>query len=378
MPKKAQELSALEIKEITKEGRYAVGSVAGLLLVVKENSRSWILRTMVGKKRRNIGLGPYPEVKLAQARKKANEMKEQIENGIDPVEQRKSNRAALIASQDGKITFIKAARICHEKKQTEFKNVKHSKQWISSLEKYVFPIIGRMSVDEIDVPYILQVLEPIWQEKTETATRVRQRIEAVLSWATASEYREGDNPAKWQGNLDAILPKPNKIRKVKHHAALSYKEINSFITELKKQKSIAARCLEFLIYTACRSGEIRGATWEEFDFENKIWTIPEERMKAGKPHRVPLTDDMIQLLNNLPRFEDSAFLFPGARGGPLSDMALSMLCRRMNVEAVPHGFRSTFRDWAAECTNFPREVCEQALAHTIPSAVEAAYRRGDL
>ena len=379
MPKKAKELFALDIKRITKPGRYAVGFISGLLLVVKDSgAKSWILRTVIGKKRRNIGLGGYPEISLAKARERAREAKELIEQGVDPIEQRKARRLAFLNSQNGRMTFSEAARRCHEKKVAEFKNTKHAKQWIASIKRYAYPIIGRMAIEDIEMTHILKILEPIWQDKTETATRLRQRLEQVLNWATISGYRKGDNPARWKGHLEAILPLPNKIKKVKHMPALSWKEINPFMTELRKRREITARCLEFLILTACRSGECRLATWNEIDLENKIWTISGDRMKAGKPHRVPLTDDMLKLLLNLPRLEDSLYIFPAPRGGALSDMALSMLCRRMEVEAVPHGFRSTFRDWAAESTNYPREVAEQALAHTISNAVEAAYRRGDL
>lgn len=222
------------------------------------------------------------------------------------------------------------------------------------------------------------MLQPIWQEKTETASRLRQRLEAILAWATVSGHRSGDNPARWQGHLDAVLPKPGKVYKKKHHAALPWQEISGFMQDLRKREGMGARALEFIILTAARSGGVRLATWHEIDMENKVWTIPGERMKAGKEHKVPLTDDAILLLQSLPRFGGSEYVFPAARGGALSDMSISAVCRRMKVNAVPHGFRSTFRDWCSENTNFPREVAEMALAHAIDSAVEQAYRRGDL
>lgn len=379
MPKKAKELTALDMKRISKPGRHTVGIIPGLMLVVKDSgSKSWILRTMVGSKRRNIGLGGYPEVTLAKAREKARQMKEDIRKGIDPVEQRKAVKMALRASQNGRMTFAEAAQKCHEKKVPEFKNQKHAKQWIRSVERYAFPVIGNMAVEDVELSHILNILEPIWSEKTETATRLRQRLEQILNWAKISGYRKGDNAAAWKGHLDAILPAPTKIKKVNHMRALPWKEVNPFMVELRKREGMAARCLEFVIFTACRSGEVRFAVWDEIDLESRIWTIPGERMKAGKEHRVPITSDAVTLLENLPRFEDSNYVFAAPRGGPLSDMALSAVCRRMAVNAVPHGFRSTFRDWAAETTNFPREVAEQALAHTLSSAVEAAYRRGDL
>jgi len=378
MPKKAKELSALEVKRLSKPGRHAVGGINGLMLVVKDSgAKSWILRTVVGERRRNIGLGSYPEISLADAREAAREVKKKIRQGVDPVEERKAARRLMI-EQSKRMPFSEAARLCHEKKQSEFKNEKHRKQWFSTIERYAIPVIGDMPVDEVELQHILSVLEPIWHTKTETATRLRQRLEAVLSWATVSGHRSGDNPARWQGHLDAVLPKPNKLKKVNHHTALPYQQMGAFMKDLRQRKGTTARCLEFIILTACRSGEARLAVWNEIDLENKVWTIPGDRMKAGKDHTVPLTDDAIRLLKNLPRFEGSNYIFAAARGGPLSDMAISAVCRRMEVAAVPHGFRSTFRDWAAEQTNFPREVAEMALAHTIESAVEAAYRRGDL
>ncbi len=379
MPKKIKELSALDVRNIKEPGRHAVGGVPGLLLHVKESgSKSWILRVMIGNKRRSIGLGGFPGVSLAQAREKARNVKETIEGGIDPVAERQARRQALIKSQMEKMTFAEAAHLCHEKKKPEFRSEKHSRLWIASINKYAIPVIGDLPVDEIELQHILKVLEPIWQEKTETATRLRQRLEHILSWSTVSGHRTGENPARWKGHLDTVLPKPSKIHKKKHYAALPWQEIGSFIQELRKRDGISARCLEFIILTACRSGEARLATWDEMDLENKVWTIPGERMKAEKEHAVPLTDEVVNLLKALPRFEGSPYVFPAARGGSLSDMAVSMVCRRMKVDAVPHGFRSSFRDWAAENTNFPREVCEMALAHSIESKVEAAYRRGDL
>lgn len=379
MPKKARELSALDVKRITKPGRYAVGTVPGLILVVKDSgAKSWILRTMMGSKRRNMGLGGYPEISLAKSRERARGAKELISNGIDPIEQKRAVRLALMNSQNGRMRFAEAARKCHEKKVPEFRNPKHSKQWLRSVEKYAFPIIGNMAVEDIDLSHILNILEPVWQDKTETATRLRQRLEQVFNWATISGYRKGNNPARWKGHLDAILPTPSKIKKVKHFAALPWKDIGPFIVDLRKVEGMGARVLEFIILTACRSGEARFAVWGEIDFEKRVWTIPAERMKNKKEHKVPLVDDAIRLLKNLPQFEGSNYIFTAPRGGPLSDMTISAVCRRMQVKAVPHGFRSTFRDWTAENTNYPREVSEMCLAHSISSAVEAAYRRGDL
>ncbi len=379
MPRKVEEMSALQVRQITKPGKHSVGGVPGLQLVVKDKGpKSWALRTMVGNLRRNIGLGGFPEVSLTRAREKAREMKELIDQGIDPVHARRDRRTALIKSQASQMTFEKAARLCHKKKAVEFRNAKHAKDWVSSVERYAYSVIGKISVSEIELSHILKVLEPIWTTKTETATRLRQRLEYILNWATVSGYRTGDNPARWKGHLDAVLPSPNKIRKTKHFPALPWQKIGGFMKNLRAKDGMSARCLEFTILTACRSGESRLATWDEICLNARVWTIPKERMKAGKEHKVPLTDRAIQILQGLPRFEDSEYVFTAPRGGPLSDMALSMLCRRMKVDAVPHGFRSTFKDWAAESTNFPREVSEMALAHAIESKVEAAYRRGDL
>jgi len=379
MPKRAKEWTALECKKTTKPGSYAVGAISGLQLVVKPSqAKSWVLRTMVGIKRRHIGLGPYPEVSLAEAREKARRMKKEIKAGVDPVETRRAARFELIRSQNGRMTFREAARLCHEKVASESRNKKHQRQWLSSLEQHAFPKIGHMAVDDIDLPHVLAVLEPIWTTRTVTATRVRARMETVLNWSIVSGYRKGDNAARWKGHLDTILPQPKKIRKVRHHRALPWRDIGAFMRDLRSRDGMAARALEFLILTAARSGEVRMATWDEVDFAARTWTVPGSRMKAGKEHAVPLPDAAVRLLEDLPRFEGSPYVFTAARGGPLSDMAISAVCRRMGVDAVPHGFRSTFRDWAAESTNFPREVCEQALAHTLPSAVEAAYRRGDL
>ncbi|MGM0593476.1 MAG: tyrosine-type recombinase/integrase [Pseudomonadota bacterium] len=377
MPKKAKELSATEVRRLTTPGLHAVGGVSGLLLrVTKTGSASWILRVMAGNRRRDIGLGGFPDVPLAQARVKARETKEQIKQGIDPVEQRKAARDALIAAQAKELSFKEAAIQCHKVRAAEFRNVKHAKDWINSLERYVFPVFGSLPVAEVDVLHVLETLRPIWETRTETATRVRQRIEAVLAWATVSRYRSGDNPARWSGNLEATLAKPAKASKVKHHRALPWQEIPGFMTALRKMEGMGARALEFAILTAARSGEVRLATWEEIDLGAKLWTIPGERMKAGKPHRVPLSDDAVKLLKEIPRL--SEYVFTAPRGGVLSDMSMSAVTRRMKVDAVPHGFRSSFKDWARSSTAYPDEVSELALAHVNSDATRAAYARDEL
>jgi len=262
-------------------------------------------------------------------------------------------------------------------KSAEWSNAKHRQQWKNTLETYAAPYLGNLAVSTIDVPHMLACLEPIWQTKNETANRVRGRIESILDWATVRKYRTGENPARWKGHLDKVLPAPSKIQKVEHHRALPIDAIKSFMKDLRQRPGMAARALEFVVLTAARSGEVRGATWPEFDLQAKIWTIPGERMKAGNEHRVPLSSDALRLLQQLPRLAETDLLFPGSKLQVLSDMSLTAVMRRMKVDAVPHGFRSTFRDWASERTNYPRDLAEQALAHTLQSKVEAAYRRGD-
>jgi integrase len=332
----------------------------------------------VGGKRRDIGLGGFPSVSLALAREKAARARDAIEQGIDPVEARKAARAALIAQRASTVTFDHAADRYLSAKTREFRNAKHAAQWGSTLRAYASPVIGSLPVADVTLPHIVSILEPIWQTKTETATRLRGRIEAVLSWATVSGYRSSDNPARWKGNLDAVLPKPRKIAKVKHHPALPVDDMPAFMERLREREGIAARALEFLCLTAARSGEVKGARWDEIDLAAKIWTVPAERMKARRPHRVPLPAEAVRLLKALPRFSDNPLCFPAPRGGQFSNMALIAVMRRMELDAVPHGFRSTFRDWAAERTAYPRELAEAALAHVNADKVEAAYLRTDL
>ncbi len=379
MPKQAPELSPMAVKRLDKPGLHAVGGVPGLFLrIASGGSRQWILRATVGRKRRDIGLGGYPGVTLAQARENAREAREKIRQGIDPSEERKAARAALMAAQAKALTFDEAARRCHDSKAPEFRNDKHGKDWISSLERYASPVIGDLPVTDVELPHVLEILEPIWQSKTETATRVRQRIESVLTWATVRGYRSGENPARWEGNLKEVLPNPTKVAKVTHHRALPWNEMGQFMADLRQREGMAARALEFLVLTAARSGEVRLATWDEIDLDAGIWTVPAERIKAGRQHRVPLSDDAMAVLKGLPRIEGSSYIFPAARGGPLSDMALSALCKRMGVDATPHGFRSTLKDWARNRTAYPDEVSELALAHVNSDATRAAYARDEL
>ena len=377
MPKRAVELSAVAVRRIAKPGLHAVGGVAGLLLqVTKAGARSWILRATVGSKRRDIGLGAFPDVTLAQARHHARETRDKIRQGVDPIAEREAVRQALIASQRARLTFAEAARRKHAAIAGEFRNAKHAKQWLSTLERYAVPIIGDMDVSTIELPHVLGVLEPIWQSKTETASRVRQRMEAVFSWAIVSGHRTGTNPAEWKGNLSEVLAAPAKIAKATHHRALPWPGMPGFMADLRQRKGTAARALEFAILTAARSGEVRLAAWDEFDIEAGIWTVPADRIKAGKQHRVPLSPEALAIIRAMPK--GSQYVFAGQRGGALSDMALSSVTKRMGVEAVPHGFRSSFKDWARNKTSAADEVSELALAHVNSDATRAAYARDEL
>lgn len=379
MPKRAQELSALEVKRLVAPGFHSVGGVAGLALYVKPSgTRSWVLRVVIGAKRRDIGLGAYPEVTLADARDTARKMKQQIRDGIDPVEHRRELASRLLAAQTVGMTFDECAAAYIKAHRDGWKSPKHAAQWGSTLRLYASPVIGAMLARHVETPHVLRILEPIWSEKTETATRLRARIELVLDWATVRKERDGLNPARWRGHLDKLLPKPSKVADRGHHAALPWHQIGAFMAYLAEIDGMGAAALRFAILTAARSGEVRGATWSEIDIEARTWTVPAERMKAGREHRVPLSDAALALLAGLPRYVDNPLVFPGSKGRQISDMTLSAVVRRLDVPVTVHGFRSTFRDWAAESTAYPGDVVEMALAHTISNKVEAAYRRGDL
>lgn len=370
-------LSALAVKRADRPGYLPDGG--GLYLRgTKSGTGSWVFRYERDGQRRELGLGGVLFVNLAEARKKAAELRHQIGAGETPSGVRAQARQHALTRR----TFEWCAEQTIAAKRPEWKSAKHAEQWITTLRDYAFPVIGTMPVDDVELAHIKAILAPIWNAKTETATRLRARLEAVLSWAAAAGYRDRErpNPARWKGNLDALLPKPSKIAKVTHHAALAIDAMPSFMEALRQREGMAARALEFVVLTAARSGEVRGATWDEIDLSAKIWTIPAERMKAGKEHRVPITPAALAVLKKvIPLKLQAGFtVFPAKKGGELSDMALTEVMRRMDAPAVPHGFRSTFRDWASERTNYPREVAEMALAHAISNKVEAAYRRGDL
>lgn len=379
MAKKAKELSALAVSKLKDEGRYAVGGVDGLYLRIAGNSRAWVLRIKIGGKRCDVGLGPFSEIKLTDARELAREYRRKVREGVDPLKERRDARAATLIERAAAKTFKECAEAYIAANKAGWKNDKHVKQWSATLETYAYPTIGALPVASVAIAHILNILEPLWATKTETASRLRGRIETVLDWAKVRGYRDGENPARWRGHLDKTLPARNKVQKVEHHAALPYAEIGEFMVDLRKREGMSARALEFSILCASRSGEVRNATWAEMDTVGKVWTIPADRMKAGKEHRVPLSDAAVALLKAVPRVEGSNHVFPAPRGGALSDMALTAVLKRMErADLTQHGFRSTFRDWAGETTSYPREVIEHALAHQLADKAEAAYQRGDL
>lgn len=379
MPLKAKELTATAIKALKAEGRYAVGGVDGLYFRIAGNSRAWVLRFKVGDKRRDHGLGSYPEVSLADAREAAREYRRKARAGIDPLAEKRERKAAADVDKLKSKTFSECVSAYVLAKKAGWKNEKHAKQFSATLETYANPVIGQMSVSRVNTDHILDILKPIWTTKTETASRLRGRIEVVLNWAKFKGYRDGDNPARWRDHLKEELPAPSAVAKVKHHAALPYAHMGSFMSDLRKRAGISARALELSILCASRSGEVRLATWAEFDLAGALWTIPAERMKAGREHRVPLSPAAVELLSALPRVKGSAFAFAAPKGGALSDMSLTAVLKRMDRgDLTQHGFRSTFRDWAGETTAYPREVIEHALAHQLKDKAEAAYQRGDL
>jgi len=372
-------LSPRRIETERKRGRFADGG--GLYLQVGEKgTKSWLFRFMLDGKARQMGLGAVHTISLPEAREAALKCRKLLHEGMDPIEARKE---ALISQQlqtASAMTFKECAEAYIKSHSAGWRNAKHTAQWTSTLKTYVFPVFGSLPVQAVDTALVMKALDPIWQVKTETASRVRGRIEAILDWAKARNYREGENPARWKGHLDNLLPARSKVKKVKHHAALPYDEIGSFMNQLAERESVSARGLEFQILTAARTGEVMGANWAEIDIDKALWTIPAERTKTDVEHRVPLSTSVIALLEHMREISSSEFVFPGAKAGkPLSSMAFLQLLKRMGRgDLTAHGFRSTFRDWAAERTAFPREVAEMALAHTIGDKVEAAYRRGDL
>jgi integrase len=382
MPKKlSNALTPLTVKT-AKPGRLADGG--GLYLLVKDTgARSWVFRFMLHGKARDLGLGPAAgtdAVSLADARDKAAALRLEVKAGTDPLLER-GRKAAEAAAQAQAVkiastTFKTVAERYIADNRDSWRNPKHRQQWENTLASYVYPVIGDMPVAEVGKAHILEILEPIWKTKPETASRIRGRIETVIDAATARELRTGENPARWRGHLAHVLPKRSRLTRG-HHRALPYADLPAFVEKLRSRKAMAALALEFTILTAARTGEVIGATWEEIDFAKQVWTVPAHRMKAGREHRIPLSPRALEILETM-KPSGTTFVFAGERGGKLSSMAMAMLLRRMEIDVTAHGFRSAFRDWAAECTAYANEVCEAALAHTIGNRVEAAYRRGDL
>jgi len=367
-------LTARMVKALDQPGAYADGG--GLYLRVRtDGSKVWTFRYMRDGRAREMSLGPVRVVSLKDAREKAGKQRSLLVDGIDPIAARRADRG----KRKQVPTFRQACVLYIGTHGQSWRNAKHRAQWESTLKIYTYSVIGDMPVSDVDTGAVMKVLEPIWHEKPETASRLRGRIERVLDWAAVRGDRWGDNPARWRGHLQALLPAKTKVRSVKHFRALPWQDMPAFMAALRERGGISPRALEYAILTAARSGEVRLATWDEIDLDARLWTIPAERMKARKEHRVPLCDRSVAILEGMKPYADGELIFPGQkRGRPMSDMSLAAVLKRMQIGATVHGFRSTFRDWAAETTNFPREVAEHALAHSLPDKVEAAYRRGDL
>lgn len=359
-------------------GRYTDALVKGLHLWVKPNLKKyWIFRYSINQKQQNISLGSYPKVSISSARIIAQAARDEIDQGGNPLVTRKNKKIAATEGQEQlRKTFREFAADCVAKKQLEWSNAKHAKQWMYTLEEFAFPVIGHLTVDKVNTTHILSILTPIWATKTETASRLRGRLEWILAAASTLKLREGANPASWRGHLQTILPAPRKISKVTHFKALPYRLVPGFLQDLRSQASMVSLALEFTILNASRSGEVLGGLRSELC--DDIWVIPAERMKAKKEHRVPLCPRSIEILNVANVMNPgSKYLFSRA-DKPLSNMAMSMVLRRLGIDVTVHGFRSSFRDWVSEETNHASEVVEMALAHTIVNKVEAAYRRQDL
>jgi integrase len=366
--KKIAQLTALDVKRAKRRGLYADGGQL-YLQVHSDGNRSWIFR-YGAQGQRHHGLGAVHTVTLAEAREKARERRKLLLEGVDPIAAKKARKAAAQLEAAKSITFAEAAQTYINDHHAAWKNPKNQQQWRNTLATYAYPVIGKLPVAMIDTDLVKRVLQPIWHEKPETASRVRMRIERVLGWATVHGYRSGDNPARWRGHLDHLLPAQGKIAPVKHHAALPYADVPAFIRELRERDGAAAEAFEFLVLTATRTGEVLGATWDELDLKAETWVVPASRMKSAREHRVPLSARAVEILKEQPR--------DGERIFPFSNMAFLQLLKRMGRDVTAHGFRSSFRDWAAETHEAARDTVEMALAHRVSDKTEAAYRRGDL
>jgi integrase len=402
MPKIAKPLSDLQVRRITRVGWHAVGGVAGLLLQVRKPTnegaqipRSWILRVKVGEQRQPIGLGSYPQVSLAAAREQAAKLVVEAKQGVNLKAKKRALRSSLLSAAAKNKTFKECAEAYMDAHSSDYTSDKHRKQWPATLVTYAYPVIGNMLVSDIVMRDVRNVLEQetvvdintkgkLWYVKTETAKRLLGRIKTVLDYATVNDYRSGTNPAQWTGYLSTQLPSPKNLQKKEHHPAVPYQKMGAFMSKLRKNPSLSAKALELLILTAVRSGSVRSAEWSEIDLGNAMWIIPAEHTKARQEHRVPLQPQAVRLLKSLPKLEGTNLIFPSRTGKALSDMAFSQLMRGMRergeltVEAVPHGFRSSFRDWAAELTSYPDEIRKAASGHTVGDTVKEAYQRTDL
>ena len=376
-------LTALKVDKAKVPGMYGDGG--GLYLrVTDDGAKNWVFRFMLNGRPRWMGMGPLHTVNLAKARERAGNCRLLRHDGVDPIEARRAEREKARLEAAKRKTFKECADAYIEENRAGWRNGKHAAQWQATLATYAEPVIGKLSVQAIDTALVLKVLRPIWTTKPETAGRVRGRIETVLDWAKVNNYRTGENPARWRGHLDKVLPERSEVRKVRHHAAMTYAALPGFLTDLRAQEGIAARALEFAILTAARTGETIGARWSEFDLLDKTWTVAAERMKAGKEHRVPLSARARAILEAMQARRSAGdadgHVFPGGKPGQsLSNMAFLMLLRRMgHAELTAHGFRATFKTWASERTGFQNEIVEASLAHVVGSKVEQAYRRGDM
>jgi integrase len=381
MGAKTGKLTARTVAAVAKgKARRYYSDGAGLYLQVSPGGASWVFRYRMVGRLREMGLGSFDAIGLADARQRAQDCRRQRLDGMDPIEARRAERMKAKLEAARSMTFRQCADAYFEAHRASWRSSKHAVQWRSSLATYAAQVFGDIPAADVDLALVLKVIEPLWSTKPETASRVRGRIEAVLDWAKIRGYRTGENPARWRGHLERLLPARSKIRRIKHHPALPYPEIGSFMVELRQQQGVAARALEFTILTAGRSGEVNDARWNEIDIAERLWTIPAERMKAGKEHRVPLSDAALAILEKMRAIRTGDFIFPGGKiGRPIAGIAMWTLLQHMGRGALTvHGFRSTFRDWCAERTTFPAEVAEMALAHTVSDKVEAAYRRGDL
>jgi integrase len=370
-------LTVARIKELAKvPGMHPDGD--GLYLAVtKVGVSSWAFRYMLNWREHAMGLGPLRHVSLAEARRLADDARRLKRDGVDPIEHRRAQRRGEALAAAKAMTFRQCAEAYVAAHRAGWKSAKHATQWPGSLEAYVYPVFGDVSVQAIDVSLVMQALEPIWNDKAETASRVRGRIESILDWAAARGHRHGDNPARWRGHLENLLPARSKVRQIVHHAALPYAEIGAFMAELRRQNSVAASAFEFLILTATRTSEALGARWREISLHDRVWTIPAGRTKGGREHRIPLSDATMAVIEQMAAARASDYVFPAPRGGALGKMALPHVLQRLGRACTVHGFRATFRSWAAD-QRVPHEIAEMALGHAIPAAVVRAYQRSDL